>query len=393
VVGLIALVALLDLGLGAAVDGVSGIDPEEAAQAGGGLAGQDVPAAAGEPWRVQLGAEINQVWAQKRYDPYLGWTMPDIEGKHVHVSDGVRRSWAPTPAGGDPVTVYFLGGSAMFGLYQRDEHTIPSEVARLAAADGIELRAVNYGRLAYVNWQEVLLLEQLVTRGSAPDLAVFYDGFNEILGQFQLGPHDEVTHLEAAEVDRRLGLGQRGGKRPEDEESLPGAARRAWADVSLVHRLGRAAGVLEEPVDDSQPAAPGGPLWPDQTERPGRRGKLAATIHGRGVDLGRRLASSYGFETAFFWQPFLYSKRMHPGEEQLRGWLGTDADAWGAADAAARARLDPAVADVSGALDGVRAPVMYDFVHTNELGAKVMARAIYERLRPTLRRLAAERSP
>jgi lysophospholipase L1-like esterase len=321
--------------------------------------------------------------------------MPDIAGKHVHVSDGVRRSWAPTPAGGDPMTVYFLGGSAMFGLYQRDEHTIPSEFAKLAAADGIEVRAVNYGRLAYVNWQEVLLLEQLVTRGAKPDLALFYDGFNEILGQFQLGLHDEVTHLEAAEVDRRLGLGQRGLEPPEDDESLPGAAGRAWADVSMVHRHGQAVGVLDEPGDGSRPAAAGGggPLWPGQTERPRRRGKLAASIHGRGVDLGLRLARSYGFETAFFWQPFLYSKRMHAGEEQLRGWLGTDQEAWGGADAAARARLHPAVAGLSGELDRVRSPVMYDFVHTNELGAKVMARALYQRLRPTLQRLAAEGRP
>ena len=34
-------------------------------------------------------------------------------------------------------------------------------------------------------------------------------------------------------------------------------------------------------------------------------------------------------------------------------------------------------------------PIMYDFVHTNEIGAKAVARALYLRLRPKLRELSA----
>jgi hypothetical protein len=133
-------------------------------------------------------------------------------------------------------------------------------------------------------------------------------------------------------------------------------------------------------------------IWPgDQTKQTGRRGALAASIYERGVGLARRLAGSYGFRTAFFWQPFLYSKRIVSGEDELRGWLGTDADAWRAADRSARSQLDPAVVDLSDSLNGTRKPVMYDFVHTNELGARVVARALYERLRPELLRLSRER--
>jgi lysophospholipase L1-like esterase len=384
--GLVALLILLDVGIGAAVDALSGGGSAPNASNAGGLAGQDVPAAAHEPWRVRLGAEINQVWNNKRYDPYLGWTMPDVHGRYVNVEHGVRHSYEPIIAG-QPVTIGFMGGSTMFGLYQRDGHTIPSEFARLAAADGIPVRVVNYGRLAYVNWQETLLLEQLASRGSAPDLAVFYDGFNEVLGQFQLGPHAQPTHLEAQQVNARLGLGQRGSIKLESDESLPAAAGRAWADTSLVHQLGRELGLWAKPVKPGQPTS----IWPgDQTKQTERRGAYAASIDARGVDLARRLARSYGFETAFFWQPFLYSKRVANGEEQLEGWLGADADSWTRANDAARARLDPAVVDLSKVLDGVRQPVMYDFVHTNELGARVIARALYERLRPQLERLSRE---
>jgi lysophospholipase L1-like esterase len=393
VLGLVALVLVLDVGIGAAIDGLNDLRGSEAAKSGGGLAGQNVPASAGETWRIPLGDEINQVWDTKRYDPYLGWTMPDFHGRYLNVDHGVRRSYEPPATGTSrPLSIYFLGGSTMFGLYQRDGHTIPSEFARLAQRDGLDVRVVNYGRLAYVNWQETLLLQQLASERHTPDLAVFYDGFNEVLGQFQLGPHAQPTHLESQQVEQRLGLGQRGPLPGEDKKSWPRTAYDAWADVSLTHRLGSGLGLWSQGDATGEPLVTS--IWPgDQTEETARRGALAASIYERGVGLTRRLGDDYGFKTAFFWQPFLYSKRIVPGEEELRGWLGTDVDAWRAADRSARSHLDPAVVDLSASLNGVRKPVMYDFVHTNELGARVIARALYERLRPQLRRLSEAPRP
>jgi hypothetical protein len=114
-------------------------------------------------------------------------------------------------------------------------------------------------------------------------------------------------------------------------------------------------------------------------------GSNAASVYGRGVDVARRLADGYGIRAAFFWQPFLYSRQsdeVPPGEL----WR-TDPDAWRRATAIARSKLGPSVVDLGAALDSVKAPIMYDLIHTNELGARVMARALYERLTPTLRQL------
>lgn len=390
ILGLLVLLLVFDVAVGAAVNGVRALGADEARGLRlGGLVGREVPAAAGEHWRVALGSEIDRLWKRKRYDPYLGWKLPDHDGRYVHVSSGVRRSYEPESGSADMPTIFFFGGSTMFGLYQRDEHTIPSEFAPLAEADGMPVRVANYGSLAYVNWQEVLLLEQLVSSRSAPDLAVLYDGFNEILGQFQLGPPSEVTHLEFREIDRRLKLGRPGEPDNGNERSLPDTAYRTWAGVSAVHRLGRRLGLV--PGSREGPGTGRSSIWPgDQTDHLGRRGRLAASIHARGVDLAVRVADSYGIQTAFFWQPFLYSKQSHPGEEQVMGWLGTDAEAWREADRVARSHLGAPVQDLSTALDSVKQPVMYDFVHTNELGAKVMARALYERLRPALRKLSGE---
>ena len=375
--GLIALVVLLDVGVGAVIEA---FDDEPQAATPSLLTSPDVAAGRGEPWRHELGGEITDVWEGKRYHPSLGWTMPDYQGRYVNVSGGVRRSYEPRARSGAAVEVFLFGGSSMFGLFQRDGHTIPSELARLAERDGIVPRVVNYGALAYTNWQEMLLLERLASGGRVPDLAVFYDGFNEVLSQFTQERHtepDTVLTADYAELVRR--------GRERDDPDLADAVYDGWADVSVLHRVGRRLGIASEPGS-------GGPRlqspWEgDQSDRPGQRGRYAASVYTRGVDVARRLARDYGFDARFYWQPSIQQARGR-GEQELVGYLASDPDAWRAADRAARLGSSPAV-DLSGALDGLNAPVMYDFVHTNERGAQEIARALYERLQPQLRELAA----
>ncbi|MBN1530829.1 MAG: hypothetical protein JW895_17340 [Thermoleophilaceae bacterium] len=379
--GIVALLLLLDLGIGAAIHAIG--DEPSAAERQSLLTLPDAPAGRAEPWRHDLSAELDEFWRQSEFDPYLGWTSPDYSGRLVNVSGGMRRSYQPA-GDGEPVKVFFFGGSAMFGLFQRDGHTIPSEVARLAERDGIRLRVSNYGRLAYVNWQEALLLQERVARGERPDLAVFYDGFNEILGQFQLGPHSDPSHLQADSMRSRL------EETEPDERSPLTKLFDAWGGVSAAHEAGRELGMGGK--------APGGVFmrsaWQgDQADRPERRGRLAADLYARGTDVIESVAGTRGFEARFFWQPSIYTKRQIEGEEQFQGWLGADPEAWRAANRAARARNGPGVDDLGRSLDGVRQPVMYDFVHTNELGARTVAEALYRRLRPTLLRLSRGQSP
>lgn len=376
VLGLVTLLVIADVAVGSAINVVAGDwrkPPQNL------LTQPDAAAGRAEPWLGALDDELSTVWNTKRYDPFLGWTMPDFSGRHVHVAGGVRRSSQTTPAGSsDPVDVWFFGGSAMFGLYQRDAHTIPSTFARLAGADGVRVRVVNHGALAYTNWQEILLLERLLTSEPAPDVAVFYDGFNEVLSQFTLGPHDEPSHVGAREIEQRL------ARTPADV-SLRTALHDAWAEASASHRVARAIG-LARPLGYAQTQVRS--AWVAQTLRVEERGEKAAAIHARGVDVARRLAKSYGFSASFFWQPSVYSKRVRPGEEQFEAYLGADPRSWHTADRIARSRLAPGVRDVGDALDGVPGPVMYDFVHTNEAGADAVARRLYAELRPALRRAA-----
>jgi hypothetical protein len=381
VLGVVAVVVVLDVALGAGLDAMrdeAGAAPQNL------LTAPNVAAGRHEPWRAALSNEITESAQHEAYDPYLGWRIIDSHGRYVNVSHATRRSYEP-PAASDSraVEVRFFGGSAMFGAFQRDGHTIPSEFARLAQADGIPVRVVNDGQLAYVNWQEVLLFESLLSGGAKPDLSVFYDGANELLSQFADGAHRAPTHLEARTIEERLTQANQQGN-PSDTRDL----YHSWREVSALYGLGRSLGVLPRNESTLRLQSP----WEgDQKDHPERRGADAAYVYSRGVKLATRVAASYGLETAFVWQPFLYSKRIAPGERPVLGWLATDPDAWRRASQAARSRLGPGVIDLSNALDAEPAPVMYDLAHTNELGARVVARALYLKVRPALVRLAREK--
>jgi lysophospholipase L1-like esterase len=388
VLGILILLLAIDVGAGALFDALDGQDdtPRATGSPNSQLLYPGVTAGRDEPWREDLGWDITHAWDGKTYHPYLGWTLDDFESRYVNVRDGVRRSYQQPGLPADAPTVYFFGGSAMFGWFQRDEHTIPSEVARLAEADGIPVRVTNYATPAYVNWQESLQLQALVSAGQAPDVAVFYDGANELVSQFTQGPHDDPETTLSRQIGEQLGDGLT--RPPTGRGGLLGFTD-AWARVSAVHRVGERLGLLSDP-DGPPDDVLVSPWKGNQAENAAARGSYAAAIYDRGVDVVQRLADSYGFEADFFWQPSVYSKEVVGGERRAVGSLGTDAEAWTAATKSARAALPEGTVDLSEVLDDTDDALMYDFVHTNEEGARIVAEAIYERLRPQLREAAGE---
>jgi hypothetical protein len=330
------------------------------------LGALDSPALTGQDWVPDAAAEAGAVATGGTYTPFTGYSLRDHEGEHVNVRDRVRRSYEPeVPPGVEPLDVWFFGGSTMFGFdLQRDQHTIASEVVRLAEEDGIYLRARNYGAPGYVNFQESVLLAQLVAAGERPELAVFYDGLNDVSLQLL----NRIGHFDP-----------------------PGEPSQLSVDVVR----GAVADVL--PVSDQPPA----PLV--ASESAGGLQQVAdvvddvTSVYGQGVELSEAMGQHGGFPVAHFWQPDLYSKSpLDPGEEQLLEPLALDLPRYQAMSALSlriREALPASTVDLSGSLDDVDGPVLADTVHINEVGARAVAEAMYAELRPQLLELAGSSSP
>ena len=291
--------------------------------------------------------------------PVHGGYRPDFAGTHINITDGVRHSYVPA----DPqLTVWFFGGSTMFGLGQRDEHTIPSEFARLAEADGIAIEAVNLGVSGHTNWGATEVFSHALTSGPPPNVAVFYDGTNEYTTS---SFYREIS----AKLDGRI-------------------ARQPISDADRT----QFARVFDDQIEVDEE------LLIDR----------AAEQYRRGVVLGRAMASGYGTEAVHFWQPQITSKQIADHDEAaLRFFVESfisNPDATSANDRAIdlldelqevydqmriRSGVDPI--DISDALDEATGPTLFDWSHTNEYGALLVAEAMYQHLRPTLLHIADNR--
>lgn len=318
------------------------------------------PALAGTDWLEEAGAEFGAVSAGLTYTSFVGNSRRDHEGRYVNVHDRRRRSYEPAPTGADPVDVWFFGGSTMFGFSaQRDLHTIPSEVVRLAEADGRAVRAHNFGSPGYVNMQETLLAAQLLAAEERPDLIVFYDGINDLALQFQqafggIGVVGDPSDLTAYAYRQQLAGQLTGsGEAPEPLVAVPepGTPPSAAATIEALMR-----------------------------------------VYQRGRELALAFGEHYGIPAAHFWQPDLFNTSpLEPGEREVVRDLGMDDfryDAVARIARAAVASLPDGVIDLNDAFAGGDGPVLTDQAHTNELGARLAAEAMYPSLAPALAELA-----
>jgi lysophospholipase L1-like esterase len=305
----------------------------------------DAPAVQDDSWFQQFSSDYGVVSQRAGYRPFVDYGMPDARTQTLNFVDGER---ATTEAAGEPeFEVWFIGGSTVFGIGQRDQHTIPSEVVRLAEADGLRIRARNLGVPTLIAFQEALLLAERLGEESAPDLVVMLDGYNDVN---QAWSNLRLGHAEPGEL-----LSQFTPEYRTAMSDLPGF------DAPTPHEENDDDDVIVDASLDS---------------------------YGRGLDLVERLGDAHDFAVVPFWQPDIVSKERTESDEELADLLGLNDDYLeraGEIGAAVRDALPEQVIDLSGALDDVEQPVMIDQVHTDEVGARVIAEAMYPAIAERLR--------
>ena len=151
-------------------------------------------------------------WAEQsktrvRWLPYSYWAVAPFAGQFINVAEtGLRRTISESEI--SLPSVYFFGGSTAWGEGARDAYTIPSQVARLLGERDHAVNIVNYAQTGYVSGQDLILFQRQLALGNLPDLAVFYQGFNDIYAAFTGGqaglPMQEVQRVADAEAGRLL---------------------------------------------------------------------------------------------------------------------------------------------------------------------------------------------
>lgn len=338
------------------------------------------PVYAGKPWADDYFRELAATHA--RYKPFLGWQRDDFPAagataKYVHVDGGLRRTENPSTAAATakPLEVAFFGGSTVWGVGSTDAGTLPSAFARAATAAGFPVHVMNYGEDGYVQWQEALRLDELVSAGAAPDLAIFYDGANDVFTHFQ-APRDgerERIHQNLAKWQARF----------LDRHDLATALR----DSSGVHLFLKGLA--------SRRPAPAAPKFAFQWPAELSVEQVAATVakrHREGAAHVARVGKSYGFPVASFWQPTVFTKRAKTTDEIAHA--SAFGDKLEPIYTDARAAIGNQIVDLGDTFADATGDVYIDWCHVGEDGNEVIARRILESVAPLMRtRFAAAQQP
>jgi hypothetical protein len=325
-----------------------------------------------EPWVAEL-YEENGRSARMRWEPYLYWRRRPFAGRYIRIdARGLRHTWRPpepagrpaaSAGGGAPLRIFVFGASPIWGTGVRDDHTVPSELARYLAAAGVAAEVENFGESGYVSTQDVIALLRELQRGNVPDLAVFYLGSNDAFSTFQ--NRTAGAPMNEEHRAREFNLLQQGRR-------LAGEALRAFAARSALLRL---AGFELAASGGSPERWTPGPGLVDDTLRALDANLLAAD----------GLAARYGFRNSFFWEASLLEKRRQTPYERscsaapdpARGWvlatLSRVERDWAARDPDEFTDLGDLFAEASG-------PLYIDRAHLGEEGNRRVAAAIGRQL-------------
>lgn len=305
----------------------------------------DMPAYADAPWADRMKAEQDRFDALgKPTSKYGRFSIPDFESRYTNVEGGERRTSRRTCRCPER-EAWLVGTSAAFGLGQRDEHTIASYLNQLGVEEGWSLRVRNLGVPGVTMVDELDgVVAHLDLDPGRPDVVVVYGGFNDVLAAYM---HATVR------------------------------------DGALLDPI-----VFDGPWIEEYLALNPAPVLPDDLIEPLAR-HVAAEVTATRDAMAAEL-SSRGVESRFFWQAdaFVNPLQMEGLARSLNATM---------ADLATRDDLQrllertvelvaPGVEDLRAPIGELTVPVFADPAHMNELGARVVARLILDRLLPLLDR-------
>lgn len=303
-------------------------------------------------WYPEYSEDIDWVMSSANFNPLADVHIRDVSTRHVNVADGRRATWSPPECGTcQRLRVWVYGGSTAFGVGQRDDHTIPSELSRVAWENGYALDVENRGGPGDSHWDAAKRMAWDLSGSDVPDLVASYDGINEV----------QATYLELDPVEPSSHVRPRFWDAFTDRFPLPTITPPVGAQE--LHR-----GLPNPSAADE---------WASVIVERYLRARQVSASAGAGAEVLMR----------YFWQPSIEHRDAVEGEQNAGGlqWSRERSDAM-------IDLLPDDVEDLSAVFDGVDQPLFYDGVHTNELGARIVAEAIFEHLRPDLDRLTAGRS-
>jgi lysophospholipase L1-like esterase len=288
--------------------------------------------------------------ADLAWSPYVAWAHRPFVGGGITIDPDGRRSWSD-PAGAADGSVAIYGGSTVWGVGARDDHTLPSAVGQVLAASGIHVAIQNRGQTGYVTGQDVVHAWLRLREGETPAVAVFYGGASDAFAAWQSG---------------RAGIPQNDANRAaEFNATQPTSVAAAWRVLTAgARRLFSGLGDAPAAVPHEADAA----LVADVASRYAHDIKAACAM----------VAAAHG-RCLFVWQPMVIDKPLQtPYEMAQASRYGSFWPFYRAVQTAVRRDAAPSAdwIDASATFAAMAAPMYIDAFHLSEEGYRAIAEAI-----------------
>jgi lysophospholipase L1-like esterase len=324
----------------------------------------------GADWPVAYFDEFNRS-VRVDWKPYVGWWLRPFSGHYVTIDErGLRATPGEREAGADALRIVCFGGSTMMGMGARDAHTIPAVLARRLGQLGHAAAVTNLGQLGHNTTQEAISLHQLLKAGMRPDIAIFYDGVNEMFCAEQTGQADGVFFAASRRAEFNLLFAER--RRDLVAAALIAALPRTVRRLRALTGLALRGPLPERPIDlaalDIAALA-----------------RQVIEVYAANLRLIRLLAEAHGCRPIFFWQPVITTKRVKTADELFfEGAFARDVETrrqlYGAIIEERRRHPELAqsadVIDLSRLFDDCEDPVYIDLYHLSEPGNAAVAEAM-----------------
>ncbi len=320
------------------------------------------------------------------YEPYTIWDRRYYPGDLISIDFGGFRRTTNNSEVEDALRVWVFGGSTAWGEGAPDEETIPSHLAGLMNAWGVDTRVKNLGERGYVSTQEVVFLYRELQAGRRPDVVVFYDGINDAAAASNW-PEVPGSHVSLHRIRDRFQFGEVPSERRRELARSLGIYKgsRIVLDRLEARRQSAQARMDDADIDIT-------PRFLDANFR--FLGGQAVDVWLANYALVTALGDEFGFTAMFALQPSLWTdgKPLHVSERgilaehlDIRAMthiMATRAEMSAIVEERRRSGTLPSnVHNLAEVFSTVEEPVYIDYVHTAGPGYRIVAEALFERLR------------
>ena len=124
----------------------------------------------------------NTKWTSYKY-----WKRKQYKSEVINIDDnGIRKTCNQcTSENHKKIKIFVFGGSTIWGTGVEDCETVPSYISEFLNKRGICAEVYNYGETGYVSFQETISFLLKIRENNCPNIAVFYNGVNDVYSAFQ----------------------------------------------------------------------------------------------------------------------------------------------------------------------------------------------------------------